>query len=109
MDKLELIPTINDAFWAIHNNNLNELKRSIRDGNFDINEENEFGETLLGTAIWLKMFLRANIFAPAKTLTLIKQQKCFWVRMQKIQKLLFLHLNLQRVFCQELPMGKSHF
>lgn len=46
--------TIGDAYWAINNNNIDELKMSVKNGYFDLNAENEFGETLLGTAIWLK-------------------------------------------------------
>lgn len=46
--------TISDAYWAINNNNIDELKMSVKNGYFDLNAENEFGETLLGTAIWLK-------------------------------------------------------
>lgn len=46
--------SINDAFSAIANNDVARLKKSIREGQIDINQENEFGETLLGTAIWLK-------------------------------------------------------
>ncbi len=109
MDKLELIPTINDAFWAIHNNDLNELKRSIRDGNFDINEENEFGETLLGTAIWLKNVPACKHLCTRKDINVNKTTKVFLGENAKNPEIVVSPLELAACVLPRITYGKSPF
>jgi len=65
--------SINDAFSAIANNDVAWLKKSIREGQIDINQENEFGETLLGTAIWLKNFEAVKFLCSLKEINVNKK------------------------------------
>ena len=65
--------SINDAFSAIANNDVARLKKSIREGQIDINQENEFGETLLGTAIWLKNFEAVKFLCSLKEINVNKK------------------------------------
>lgn len=65
--------SISDAYWAINNNNIDELKMSVKNGYFDLNAENEFGETLLGTAIWLKNFEAVKFLCSLKEINVNKK------------------------------------
>ncbi len=46
--------TFQGAVDAIKRKNLEDLKKHLKCGYFDVNDENEFGETLLGEAIFFR-------------------------------------------------------
>lgn len=101
--------TINDAYWAINNNNIDELKKSIKNGNFDLNEENEFGETLLGTAIWLKNVEIVKYLCSLKEIDVNKKTKVYLGDEACEHEIVVSPLELAACVLPKIHFGKNAF
>lgn len=102
-------PTINDAFWAIQNNDIPSLKKAIWKGDFDINEENEFGETLLGSAIWLRNVPAVRFLCTCKQINVNKTTKVYLGENARNPELVVSPLELASCIFPKISYGRASF